>query len=214
MITADERHPAHLDDFDPAPRDAVLHRLLFQADHAVGQALELGIAFAAAVVVDQEHRARPSGEELLQPEDLPAIPERVAREQPEFRQRIERHSHWLHALDHPEHLRRHFAELDLCRVVQRVTVFLRWRLGVQLTEFDGVERPPVRRGDAAELAGGLRERDVHAALPAGGPLEQELQRQRRLSGTRPALNQVQAVGGQATAQQVVQPDDAGADYAF
>jgi hypothetical protein len=47
----------------------------------VGDALQLEVAVAGRAVVEQEHGAAPSGEELLETEHLASIPQRVASEQ-------------------------------------------------------------------------------------------------------------------------------------
>ena len=155
MVPPHEGHAAHLDDFQPSPCDAVLNRLLIQPDDAMRQALELRVAFGAAVVVDEQHSARTPREELLEGENLPAIAQGVSREKAQLRQGVERHPRGLHPADHPQHFARDFAQLDFCGVVQRVAVFLIGGRRVQLAQLHVVERPPVRCGNAPELAGSL-----------------------------------------------------------
>src|SRR6478672_9390162 len=60
----------------------------------------------------------------------------------------------------------------------------------------------------AKLPFAFRERDVKAFFAATGALQQELQRERRLSGARLSLHQVQPLSVEATAQDVVQPGNA------
>jgi len=67
----------------------------------------------------------------------------------------------------------------------------------------------VAPGDDQELAAGLREGDVEDGLAALGAFKQELEGEGRLAGAGRALDQVELIGGQATAQDVVQAGDAG-----
>ena len=60
----------------------------------------------------------------------------------------------------------------------------------------------------AKLPFAFRERDVKAFFTATGALQQELQRKRRLSGARLALDQVQPFSVKAAAQDIVQPGNA------
>jgi hypothetical protein len=62
---------------------------------------------------------------------------------------------------------------------------------------------------SAQLAGGLGEHDIHAALAPALALQQELQGERRLAGARRALDQVEAIAGQATGEDVIEAEDAG-----
>src|SRR6185312_2593907 len=79
---------------------------------------------------------------------------------------------------------------------------------LHLEHGDLVERPAVRERDRLQLGAGFGEADVHPALPATAPLEQELQPQGRLPGTRISLDQIDVVGGKAAAQDVVETGDA------
>ena len=79
----------------------------------------------------------------------------------------------------------------------------------KLEDVDAVERPAVRAHDGRELLGGLGQRDVEAALAAPRALDQEPQREGRLAGAGRSLEQVDAVAGQAAAEDLVEPLDAG-----
>ena len=78
-----------LHDAQPPPLGAVLGRELLQAHDPVGDALELQILRLGRQVIEQEHRAFPADEVLLEGEDLPAVSERVLGEQPHFRERVD-----------------------------------------------------------------------------------------------------------------------------
>ena len=89
VIAALKADAAHLDDAEPAPLGAVLRRELLERDDAVRQALQLEVARLRRPIVEQQHGAVASDEELLQAEDLPPIPQRLARQQPHLGQRVE-----------------------------------------------------------------------------------------------------------------------------
>ncbi len=75
VIAAAEFDAAVLDDAQPAPLGAVFGIQLLEQNDAVRDALHLQVVIGRGHVVEQHHRAIASGEELLQREDLPAIPQ-------------------------------------------------------------------------------------------------------------------------------------------
>jgi hypothetical protein len=62
----------------------------------------------------------------------------------------------------------------------------------------------VRTRDLFQLTLGLREGDVHAGLTAFYSLEKELQRERRLSGTRIAFYEVKVTLGETSLKEVIE----------
>ena len=102
-----------LRDPQPPPLGAVLGRELLQAHDAVGDALELQVLRLGRQVVEQEHRAFPADEELLQGEDLPAVAERVLGQQPHLRERVDDDPPRLDPLDLGEDGLGRLAQLDL-----------------------------------------------------------------------------------------------------
>ena len=66
----------------------------------------------------------------------------------------------------------------------------------------------MRGSVGAKLVGCFRQRDVHARLAALHPFEQKLQAECRLSRTGVPFDEMDAVGGQSAAKQVVEPGDA------
>ncbi len=76
---------------------------------------------------------------------------------------------------------------------------------------DALERPAVRARHAVQLFLGLGERHVHAAFAAAAAFQQVLQRERGLARARVALDEVDAVRGEAAAEDVVEAGDAGRD---
>ena len=129
-------------------------------------------------VVEQQHGAVAADEELLQAEDLAAVAQRLARQQPHFRQRVEHHARRVDALDFGEHRLGGLAKLDLGRMEERVLVVrreARRRPRRQFVDRHAVERPAVRRRDRGELGRGLRQGDVQHFLAAPEPFEEKLQ---------------------------------------
>ena len=89
VITAAKRHAAQLADAQPAPLGAVLIRELLEHDDAVRDALQLIVFRPAGAIVEHQDRAVAAGEILLQRENLPAIAQRILRDQPQLRQRVD-----------------------------------------------------------------------------------------------------------------------------
>lgn len=85
-------------------------------------ALHLEIVVGARHVVEDENRTVASVEELLQGQNLAAIPERVPGEQSQFRQRIEDDPRRIETFDIRQDLLGGFAQLNLGRMEHRVVV--------------------------------------------------------------------------------------------
>src|SRR5262245_15226292 len=71
------------------------------------------------------------------------------------------------------------------------------------------DRPAVRPRAVPQLVFGLRQADVDAGLVRCGASEQELQRDRGLTGTRSAFEQVEAIDGQPAADHLVETGNPG-----
>jgi hypothetical protein len=143
---------------------------------------------------------------------LAAVPERVLREQPRLRQRIEHHARRLDALDLRDEAIGGLFEIDLRGLEERVLLARLPGCGLdrrEVVERDPVEAPAVRRGNRMDLLVRLREADVEPELAVGGPVEEELQRERRLAGARITLNQMNAIAREAAAKDLVEPADTG-----
>jgi hypothetical protein len=89
---------ANLENLQAAALAAEFRELLLQPKDAVGDALDLQVVIGGQVV-ENEHRAIATAEELLEREDLAAEAQRVAREEPQFRERVENHARGLEPLD-------------------------------------------------------------------------------------------------------------------
>ena len=100
-------------DAQPPPFGAVLGRELLEAHDAVGDTLELQILRLGRQIIDQEHRAFPVDEVLLEGQDLSPVAERVLGEQPHLRERVDDDPPWLGTLDLGEDGLGGDAQLDL-----------------------------------------------------------------------------------------------------
>src|SRR5712691_164150 len=208
----ERRHTAHLDDAEPPARAPVLEGQLFQLDHAVREALQLQVALGPVMIVQQQDGARSTSQELLQREDLAAIAERFAREQPHFGQRVEDDPRRAEPLDDVENPLNGLDQLDFRRVIERVLVLKSRAFGRrELRDLDPLEGPAVRIGDGPQFDLRLRERDVEAGFTAFPALDQKLHRERRLAGAWIAFDEVYPVGREAAAEQLIESFDAGRD---
>ena len=79
----------------------------------------------------------------------------------------------------------------------------------ELEDIDPVQIPTVARRDGAQLALALRQGDVQATVAATRPLDQKLQCQCRLSGAGAPFEEIDTLGFQAAAQDIVEPAVAG-----
>ena len=172
VIAAAELHAAVLDDAQPPALGAVLGIQLLEQDDAVRDALHLQVVVGRRHVVEQQHRALARREELLQRQNLAAIAQRVAGQQPQLRQRVEHHARRLAA----DRRRRGSA----C-VVAASSISDGWNIvfcssgssappaGASSRIVDAVEPPAVRFGDGPELLLGFGQRDVQHRLAARRP---------------------------------------------
>ena len=62
-------------------------------------------------------------------------------------------------------------------------------------------------GHGVQFDGGFRQGNVEAALALGGAGEEELQRERGLAGPGRAFDEIDAVAGQAAAEDVIEASD-------
>ena len=81
----------------------------------------------------------------------------------------------------------------------------------ELENVDAGQCPAVTGDDGAQFALALRQSDVKAALPPANALQQKLQRQGGLAGARAPFDQIDAIGIEAAAENIVQPGAAGRD---
>jgi len=212
VIAPTKIDPAELDDGKPASLGTVLGIELLEAHHAVRDALKLQVRRRAGQIVEQEHRARRAGEELLEGEDLAPVTQRIAGDQSQFGQRVEDDSRRSNGFDVVQDRLGGFGELDFGRMKHRVLVFGAETLlaGRDFANSQPGERPAMRRTDRAQLLLGLRKRHVEHRFAAAHPLEQELQGERRLARAGHALDQVHATRSPSAAQDIVETFDPGA----
>ena len=150
VVAAAKLHAAVLDDPQPPTLGPVLRVAAARAARTPCAMLwSCRSRSVGRHVVEQQDGALPRREELLERENLPAIAERAAGEQPQLRERVEDDPGRLQPLDVVEDRPGRRRQLDLRRVEHRVLlVGIELRFGRrQLANRDAVERPAVRLGD-------------------------------------------------------------------
>jgi hypothetical protein len=162
VIAVPERRAPQLYHVDPPARNAVILRRAVERDDSVRDAPQLQVGRHRTDVVEQQHGTVPPREKLLQREHLAPVPQRVARQQPQFGKRIEDHPRRRKLLHPDADLLHRFAQLNLLRLENRVLI-----LGaeapdgcVELIKIDSLQRPSVRPRHLAQLFLRLRQRDV------------------------------------------------------
>ena len=85
MVTTPEGDAAHLGHPQPAPFRSVIEGHLFEQDDTVGDGMKLQVLRMGGQVIEQQHRALPAGEEVLESEDLAPVAQRVLRQEPHLR---------------------------------------------------------------------------------------------------------------------------------
>src|SRR5690348_702130 len=208
-----ERDAAHFHDAQAAALRAIVNRQLLQKHDAMGDRVELEVVLARREVVQQDHGGLPSGEKVLQREDLAAITQRALRQQPQFREAVNHDAGGVHLFDLVEDELAGLAQLHLGRLQYR-----QFLAGIErgfgrheLEDGHPRERPAVALGDQLQFAFGLRKGDVQRALSKARALEQELQGQCGLAGSGPPFVEIHPLGVEPAAQDVVQPGASGGD---
>ncbi len=210
VVAAAELLAAELDDDQPAPGGAVVGVVLLQADDGVGDALHLQVVLHGGHVVEQQHGALAAGEELLERQDLAPVAQGAAGQQPQFGQRVEDHPRGFYLVDVGQDLEGGFAELDLGRVEHGVLLVGLERVGrgQHFTHLYACQVPAVRAGHAQQFVCRFGQGDVHDRFALGRALAQELHGDGGLAGAGGAFQQVEPIGGEAAAQDVVEAGDA------
>ncbi len=211
VVAAAEALAAVLGDAQAPPLGPVLGCHPLQVDNTLGDAVDGLVHDVGGEVVEHQHGGPLAGEVVLERQDLPAVAQGVAGEQPDLRQAVEHDAGGLARLDRLQDGARALAEFEVGGVEQALLLtLLEQALGRH--EFENrdlvVEVPAVGGGVVAQLLFGFREGDVEAGLAGFSALEQELQRDRGLARPRVTLEQVEAVAGEAAAQDVVEAGDA------
>jgi len=199
------------DHYLPPGHRAIFGVRLFEADNGVRDALHLLVAAGGRQVVEQHHGAVAAREELLQRQDLPAIAQRPAGQQAQFRQRVEHDPPRRQLLDVAQDALRGFAQFHLGRMEHRVLLFRLQgvRRRYHLPHVHAAEVPAVRLGDAGQFRAGFRQGHVEHPLALARAFHQELQRDRGLARTGCAFHDIEAVAGESAGEYVVQAVDAG-----
>lgn len=147
---------------------------------------------------------------MFERQDLPAVTQRILREQPDFRKAVEHDPGRFHLLDDFEDPARGLAQLEVGRIEQALLLRLVEQAFRRDQREDGdrlIQCPAVRGGAFAKLFLGFGERDVEACFADARALAQEVGCDRGLAGARIALDQIDAAAFQPAAQDVVEAID-------
>src|SRR4051794_8594198 len=119
----------------------------------MGDGLELNVLLARAAIVQQEDRAIPIGEEMFESQNLPAVAERVAREQANLGERIQNHTARLQTIDFLENVLSGVLKFYIGRMESRVLIFGPKTIlgGREFVNGNVFERPPVGTGYFLDL---------------------------------------------------------------
>ena len=148
----------------------------------------------------------PPREELLESEDLPAVPQRISGEEAKLGQGVEHHPNGIHPLYSLEDRLGRTRELHLRWVEDGVLGVgpERFLVRHQLENLDTAERPPVGTRNHLQLGSALGQRHVQALLAAESSLKEELESECGLSRTWIAFDQKHVVGGIASTHDTVE----------
>ena len=113
VIAGPEVAAPQLDHLQPPPHGSIVRRMVLQADHPVGQAVQADVPGLAGLVVEEQDGALLPAEVLLEGQDLPAVAERVLRQQPQLGKRVEDQPGRPGPFGFGEHGLHRLAELDL-----------------------------------------------------------------------------------------------------
>jgi hypothetical protein len=111
----------------------------------------------------------------------------------------------LDLFDALEYQLRGFAKFQLRRVKQRqFSIWIESGLRRHQLEYrELIKRPSVLIGDCAKFAFAFRQRDVQTLFAFSGTIQKKLKRDRGFPSARFALNQIQSLGIEAAAENIV-----------
>jgi hypothetical protein len=212
VIAAAKLHGAIFDDARAAPLRAIGRRQFLKPQHAMRNAVHGLVGLLGRQIVEQHHRGAEFCEIMLARENLPPVAQRALRQQPDFGKTVEHDPARPRAFYRFKNLLGGFAEFEVGRIKQALLLF-----GIQqafrrqkFEHLDVVAQRPAVGGRAfAQFLLGFRKRDVEAFLAGLGALQQELQRNRRLAGSRRALDEEYVPAGKSAGQDIVQPPNPG-----
>ncbi len=167
--------------------------------------MQLQIVRLRREVVEQDHGALPTGEEMLQGEDLTAIAQGALRQQPQLGKAVEYDATWVEFRDLVEHELGRFAQLHFGGM-QDGQLTGRVQRGFRRHEFEYIDAskgPAVALGDQAQLSLGLGKSNVENPLAAARTFEKKLKCYCRLAGAWTPFIEVHAIGIEAATQDVV-----------
>jgi hypothetical protein len=155
VIAATKAQATQLGHLHASTLRPVFQRHMLERDDAMRQTVQLEIALGSGLVVKQEHGALPSGEIVLEGQNLPAKPQWIASEQPHLGQGVEYDQRGIGAVHRREHRIDRLLKLYLGWMKDRVILLPLSGIGIgELEDIDIVQIPAMRARDIPQL--GLR----------------------------------------------------------
>ena len=213
VVATAEPDAAHLHHTQAPTLGTVVDGELLQHDDPVGDRMQLDVVLLGREIVEEDDGAPTLREEVFQREHLPAIAQRVLRQEPELRKAVEHDPGRIDRADMVEDELGGFAKLHLGGVQDgelEIRVERRFRRD-ELENIDLIERPAMTSGDELQLLKRFRERDEEDPLALACTFQQELQGDRGFAGAGPALVEVHPVTIETAAQDVVEGRTSGRD---
>src|SRR3954465_11353405 len=210
---ATKRLAAAFDDTQAAPRAAINRCELVEMGHAVRDRMNRAVIVFRGQVVEHQHRRLMLREIMLEREDLAAVAQRALRQQARFRKAVDHDTLRLEVADRLQHALGRLSKLKVRGIKEALLLLgIEDVFGWHKLENPALllERPAMRAHAGAQLLFGLGQADVDAEFAGSGARHQELQRNGGLAGAGIALEQVQAVPGEAATEHEVQAGDASA----
>jgi hypothetical protein len=208
VITAAVLDAAHLDDPQLPTLGSEAGSGLVQRDDAVGDAVELKVAGLGGAIVEHENRTVAAREKVLEGQDLPSVAQGVLRQKAQLREAVEHDALGLEGVDPLHHPAHRLSELHLRRMQQGLLLIrIEAGLGNEFEQFERVQGPAVGLGNRTKLCFGFGQGDIETRFAEPDAFEQELQRKRRLARAGRPFHEIEAVCGDASAQNVVEAFD-------
>ena len=182
----------------PAPFASINRSELVEMNDAVGDAVNGPIGGLGSKIVEHDHRGAVLREIVLERQDLAPVAQRALRQKTNLGQAVDHDALGLQPLNRLEYPLDRFAKLEIGGVKQTlVVVRIKYAFGRDELEYFNVVAnvPAVRPCAVPEFLLGFGEADIHPDLVGRGACQQELQRDRGLSATGTAFQQMKAVAG-------------------
>jgi hypothetical protein len=216
VVAVVEADAAEFDDGEAAAFEAEVRKGLFEMDHAVDEGVGLEVAdLGGGGGVEEEDGASAADEEAFECEELAAVAEGIAGKQADFGKGIDDDAAGIDAFGLGDEGAHDFAEFNFGGVEDVVGLVLAHvffvATGLDFEDGDAVEGPVVGGGDAFEFFAGFAEGDVEALFADASSFEEELEGEGGFAHAGVALDEIEAVAREPTAENDVEAFDTGAN---